>query len=108
MSPLLPYQLEEIARSKEIRAKKKPIKASLEHYRQNPGKYHRIVEPEKLNWDEHLDAVGLKIAGCRANRKPIPGDWDYKTKAQIEEAKKVHEEEIKEAKAEGPEKVEAA
>lgn len=42
-----------------------------------PKRYHRRFEPERLNWGEPLSAPDLKQAGLRANRQPIPGDWDY-------------------------------
>ena len=57
--------------------KKRP--ASLEDYKKNvPSKYARRFEPEKLNWSKNeMNDKELKQAGFRANRKPIPGDWDY-------------------------------
>ncbi len=42
-----------------------------------PKRYRRRFEPEKLNWDEPLNAPQLKQAGLRTNREPIPGDWDF-------------------------------
>jgi len=42
-----------------------------------PKRYRRRYEAERLNWGTHLDAPHLKQAGFRANRKPIPGDFDY-------------------------------
>jgi len=42
-----------------------------------PKRYRRRFDPEKLNWDEPLNAPDLKQAGFRANRKPIPGDYDF-------------------------------
>ena len=58
--------------------KKRP--ASLEDYKKNvPSKYARRFEPEKLNWSKNeMNDEELKQAGFRANRKPIPGDWDYR------------------------------
>lgn len=42
-----------------------------------PKRYCRRYEPERLNWDEPMADDQLKQAGFRANRKPLPGDWDY-------------------------------
>jgi len=63
-----------------IEVKKKARPASLEDYKKNvPSKYARRFEPEKLNWSENeMSEEELEQAGFRANRKPIPGDWDYK------------------------------
>ncbi len=57
--------------------KKKP--ASLEGYKKGvPANYARRFEPEKLNWSVNkMNEEELKQAGFRANREPIPGDWDY-------------------------------
>ena len=54
-------------------------KASLIDYQQDKRhiKYRRRFQPEKLNWGEPLNAPQLKQAGFSANRKPIPGDWDF-------------------------------
>lgn len=54
-------------------------KASLADYKQDKRniRYRRRYQPEKLNWGEPLDASQLKQAGFRANRKPIPCDWDF-------------------------------
>jgi hypothetical protein len=53
--------------------------ATLEDYKKNvPAKYARRFEPEKLNWSKNrMNEDELKQAGFRANREPIPGDWDY-------------------------------
>lgn len=60
-------------------AVKKQRVASLEDYKKNvPSRYTRRFEPEKLNWsDNEMNEDELKQAGFRANRRPIPGDWDY-------------------------------
>jgi len=42
-----------------------------------PKLYRRRYEPEKLNWGEPLTNAQLKQAGFRANRVPLPGDWDF-------------------------------
>lgn len=42
-----------------------------------PKRYRRRSDPEKLNWGEPLAREKLKQAGMRANREPIPGDFDY-------------------------------
>ena len=70
---------EEKAMVVEAVSKTKP--ASLEDYKRNvPSKYARRFEPEKLNWSKNkMDEHELKQAGFRANREPIPGDWDYQT-----------------------------
>jgi len=52
-------------------------KATLEDYQAHPKDYRRRYEPEKINWGEPLTSRQLKQAGFRANREPIPGDWDY-------------------------------
>lgn len=51
--------------------------ASLKDYNKRSTDYHRRLEPEKLNWGVKLNAPQLKQAGLRANRVPIPGDWDF-------------------------------
>ena len=68
---------EEKAMVVQATTKKRP--ASLEDYKKNvPSKYARRFEPEKLNWSKNeMNEDDLKQAGFRANRKPIPGDWDY-------------------------------
>lgn len=65
----------------EVVSKTKP--ASLEDYKKNvPSKYTRRFEPEKLNWSKNeMNEDELKQAGFRANRRPIPGDWDYEVEA---------------------------
>lgn len=69
---------EEQAAVVEVVKKKKP--ASLEDYKKNvPSKYARRFDTEKLNWSKNeMNEEELKQAGFRANRRPIPGDWDYK------------------------------
>lgn len=42
-----------------------------------PKRYRRRFDPHKLNWGEPMNAPHLKQAGLRANRQPIPGDFDY-------------------------------
>ena len=42
-----------------------------------PRRYRRRFEANRLNWDAPMSAPDLKQAGFRANRKPIPGDFDY-------------------------------
>ena len=77
---------EEKAMVVEVTKKARP--ASLEDYRKNvPSKYSRRFEPEKLNWSKNeMNDEELKQAGFRANRKPIPGDWDYEGVMVTEEA----------------------
>lgn len=43
----------------------------------NPKRYRRRFDPERLNWGESLLPAQLKQAGLRANREPIPGDFDF-------------------------------
>lgn len=50
---------------------------SLEHYHANPDSYIPRREPERLNWGEWMNRTQLEYAGLKANRVPIPGDWDY-------------------------------
>ena len=61
-----------------VAVKKKKV-ASLEGYKKGvPANYARRFEPEKLNWSANkMNEEELKQAGFRANREPIPGDWDY-------------------------------
>ena len=42
-----------------------------------PKRYRRRYEANRLNWGEPLDTKQLKQAGFRANRTPLPGDFDY-------------------------------
>tara|TARA_Y100000310_G_C20641166_1_gene793994 strand:+ start:1381 stop:1755 length:375 start_codon:yes stop_codon:yes gene_type:complete len=42
-----------------------------------PKRYRRRFEPDRLNWGAPLDNRGLKQCGFRANRIPLPGDFDY-------------------------------
>ncbi len=78
---LTPYvkSAEEQAMVVEVTKKARP--ASLEDYKKNvPSKYARRFEPEKLNWSNNvMNEEELIQAGFRANRKPIPGDWDYES-----------------------------
>jgi hypothetical protein len=53
------------------------VPGSYDDYLERPSEYHRRLDPEKLNWGVPLSAPDLKQAGLRANRKPIPGDWDF-------------------------------
>jgi len=61
----------------ELISEPKAAKATLADYKSHPSKYHRRLDPERLNWEEDLTPKQLKQAGLRANREPIPGDWDY-------------------------------
>ncbi len=51
--------------------------AILEHYQANPDMYVERARPELLNWGPRMNMNELNIAGKKANRVPIPGDWDY-------------------------------
>ncbi len=51
--------------------------SSLEHYQANPDMYIERARPELLNWGKRMNMNELNIAGKKANRVPIPGDWDY-------------------------------
>ncbi len=53
-----------------------------------PKLYRRRFEAEKLNWGEPLSEKELLQAGLRANREPIPGDWDYEGKSALYSCKK--------------------
>lgn len=68
---------EEQAMVVEVVKKRNP--ASFEEYKKNiGGKYTRRFQPEKLNWSANkMNEEELKQAGFRANREPIPGDWDF-------------------------------
>ena len=76
-SPPYVKTAEEQAMVVEVVKKKKP--ASFEDYKKNvPSRYARRFEPEKLNWSANkMSEEELNQAGFRANREPIPGDWDY-------------------------------
>ncbi len=76
-SPPYVKTAEEKAAVVEVVKAKRP--ASLEDYKKNvPSKYARRFEPEKLNWSKNrMNEEELEQAGFRANREPIPGDWDY-------------------------------
>lgn len=52
--------------------------ASLEDYHDPDGrKYIQRLEPDRLNWGRRMNMNELNIAGLKANRAAIPGDWDY-------------------------------
>ncbi len=53
------------------------IVLSLQHYQDNPDLYHPRSEPELLNWGKWMNTEDLKKNGFKANRVPIPGDFDY-------------------------------
>ena len=61
-----------------VKGPQKVRKATLDDCKARPNDYRRRYEPEKINWGEPLTPRQLKQAGFRANREPIPGDWDYK------------------------------
>ena len=42
-----------------------------------PEHYATRTNPDKLNWGTHMNPVELDKAGFKANRVPIPGDYDY-------------------------------
>lgn len=48
-----------------------------------PKLYRLRFEAEKLNWGEPMSAPELEQGGFRANRKPIPGDWDFEEKESL-------------------------
>ncbi len=50
-----------------------------------PKRYRRRFEPERLNWGKRLTNEQLEQAGLRANRKPIPGDYDFVKKEEKNE-----------------------
>jgi len=51
-----------------------------------PKRYRRRFDAEKLNWGSPMSAPQLKQAGLRANRQPIPGDWDFEVEStEVEE-----------------------
>ncbi len=67
-------------RQKDYRDKKRNaqgVTASLDHYHRNASFYIPRREPDKLNWGAWLNMAQLEQAGLKANRVPIPGDWDY-------------------------------
>ncbi len=80
-------------------SKTRPV--TLEDYKKNvPSKYTRRFEPEKLNWSKNkMNENELKQAGFRANREPIPGDWDYEVESVDEPPKEPTEYELLKEKA---------
>ena len=50
---------------------------SLRHYEVHPSMYATRTNPDLLNWGQHMNSDELKQAGLKANRVPIPGDYDY-------------------------------
>ena len=89
---------EEKAMVKEAVSRVRP--STFEDYKKNvPVKYARRFKPEELNWSNYeMNEDELKQAGFRANRKPIPGDWDYEV-ATEEKAKSPNEWDLIRAKA---------
>ena len=53
------------------------LPVGLEHYYANPDMYAHRAHPDELNWGKWMNSHELEQAGIRANRVPIPGDWDY-------------------------------
>ncbi len=53
------------------------LPGSHEHYIASPDKYAKRAIPELLNWGPWMSMAALEQAGLKANRVPIPGDWDY-------------------------------
>jgi hypothetical protein len=52
--------------------------ASLADYLDPCGRqYAPRQHPHRLNWGERKNMDQLNIAGKKANRYPIKGDWDY-------------------------------
>jgi hypothetical protein len=51
--------------------------ASLQHYEDNPDMYASRTAANTLNWSDPMTMPELKQHGLTANRRPIPGDWDY-------------------------------
>jgi hypothetical protein len=63
------------------------ITASLQHYEDNPDMYADRTDGVALNWGKWLDSDSLKQHGFTANRRPIPGDWDYEGRRELVEGK---------------------
>ncbi len=53
------------------------VTATLEHYERNAQMYAKHNAPALLNWGPHMTIAELNASGLKANRVPIPGDWDY-------------------------------
>ena len=52
--------------------------ASLDDYLDPEGRqYAPRQHPHRLNWGPRKNMDELNIAGKKANRYPIEGDWDY-------------------------------
>ncbi len=50
---------------------------ALAHYYTSPEAYVTRTNPDRLNWGPWMNSDALNEAGLKANRVPIPGDWDY-------------------------------
>ena len=74
-----PYVKSDAEKAAVIEVVQKQRPASLKDYEKNvPSRYARRFQAEKLNWSANeMNEEELEQAGFRANRKPIPGDWDY-------------------------------
>jgi hypothetical protein len=59
----------------------------LQDYYDNPDDYYPRQEPDKLNWGPWMNSSQLQETGYKANRVPIPGDWDYEGRADKERTK---------------------
>jgi hypothetical protein len=64
-----------------------PITASLQHYEDNPTMYANRTAASTLNWSDPMTMAGLRDNGFTANRRPIPGDWDYEGCCELVEGK---------------------
>jgi len=65
-----------------VEKKERAPASFVDYQKQGVSRYARRFEPEKLNWSKHvMNEEQLKQAGFRANRVPIPGDWDYEDEA---------------------------
>lgn len=57
--------------------------ASLDDYLDEHGRHYAPrAHPELLNWGDWMTSLQLEQAGLKANRVPIPSDWDYEGVAQ--------------------------
>jgi len=65
-------------RQKRYRDSKRNAQHAETVTRVTPGHTVTRTNPSTLNTGKPMAAHQLKQAGLKANRVPIPGDWDYK------------------------------
>ncbi len=66
-----------VVEPEQIESEQQTRTASFEDYQAHPGDYVPRVQPELLNWGSWMNSGQLEQPGLKANRVPVPGDWDY-------------------------------